>query len=218
MLIDIFVNFGPIIIAILFHELAHGYMAYFLGDDTAKRYGRLSLNPIRHVDVFGTILLPLLLIFSQSGIIIGWAKPVPIDFQRLKHRSRDTVLVASAGIITNIILAMISASLLRLVPHISNQVAQGITGLFLLNLVAFNIVLAIFNALPIPPLDGSKILFGWSKNPTIQKILDSDRQGMFIIIFLIFLLPLLAQYMGYNFNPFSSYLIGSSKYFLSLLL
>lgn len=218
MIIDVLLTFGPVIIAIILHELAHGYMAYMLGDDTAKRYGRLSLNPIRHVDFFGTIIIPALLIFSQSGIIIGWAKPVPVDFNRLKHQSRDTVLVASAGIIVNIILALTCASLLRLVHLIPNQMIQGFSGLFLINMVAFNIVLAIFNAIPIPPLDGSKILFGWIKNLKVQRFLDSNREGMLIIILLVFILPMIASYLGYNFNPFSDYMMKTSKYFISLIL
>ena len=175
MLISILVNFVPIIIAIVLHEVAHGYAAYLLGDDTAKRYRRLSLNPVRHVDVFGTLILPTLLILSKTGLVFGWAKPVPVDFSRLRNPRRDTLIVAAAGIITNIFLAALSALALHWVAGLDNSIGKSIASLFLINMVAFNIVLAVFNALPIPPLDGSKILLGWSDNPKVQKFLDSSK-------------------------------------------
>lgn len=218
MLLSIVVYFIPIIIAIVLHEVAHGYTAWILGDDTAKRLRRLSLNPVRHIDVFGTLILPALLLLSQTGIVFGWAKPVPVDFSRLSNPKRDTVLVASAGIVMNIVLAIISAGLLKLTPLISSQLIQGIVTLFLINMVVFNIVLAVFNALPIPPLDGSKILFGWSTDPRIQKFLDSAKAGSVFIIFVAFILPVICRYFGFEFNPFGWYLIKTSQYFISLLI
>lgn len=218
MLISLFVNFVPIIIAIVLHEIAHGYAAYFLGDPTAKNYGRLSLNPIRHVDVFGTLILPALLLLSKTGFLFGWAKPVPVNFNRLAHPYRDTVIVASAGIIVNLILAFLSAMLMKAVPHITNPLIQGITSLFLVNMVAFNIVLAVFNILPIPPLDGSKILFGWSSNPYVQKFVDSYKIGSLFIVFIAFILPVISHRLGFDFNPFGAYIIKTSKFFISLLL
>lgn len=144
MLISILVNFVPIIIAIVLHEVAHGYAAYLLGDDTAKRYRRLSLNPVRHVDVFGTLILPTLLILSKTGLVFGWAKPVPVDFSRLRNPRRDTLIVAAAGIITNIFLAALSALALHWVAGLDNSIGKSIASLFLINMVAFNIVLAVF--------------------------------------------------------------------------
>lgn len=163
-MVSLIVNFVPIILAIVLHELAHGYAAYRLGDNTAKICGRLTLNPLKHVDLFGTILLPALLYFSQAGFMFGWAKPVPVNFNNLRRSKRDLIIVASAGIVTNLALAVVSAVLLKFISILPQSTAQGVIGLFLLNMVVFNMVLAIFNALPIPPLDGSKILFGWIKN------------------------------------------------------
>ena len=218
MLLSIVVYFIPIIIAIVLHEIAHGYTAWILGDDTAKRLRRLSLNPVRHIDVFGTLILPALLLLSQTGIVFGWAKPVPVNFSRLSNPKRDTILVASAGIVMNILLAIISAGLLKLTPLISSQLTQGIVALFLINMVVFNIVLAVFNALPIPPLDGSKILLGWSSDPRIQKFLDAARAGSVFIIFIAFILPVICRYFGVEFNPFGWYLIKTSQYFISQLI
>ncbi len=218
MLLSIVVYFIPIIIAIVLHEIAHGYTAWILGDDTAKRLQRLSLNPVRHIDVFGTLILPALLLLSQTGIVFGWAKPVPVNFSRLSNPKRDTILVASAGIVMNILLAIISAGLLKLTPLISSQLTQGIVALFLINMVVFNIVLAVFNALPIPPLDGSKILLGWSSDPRIQKFLDAAKAGSVFIIFIAFILPVICRYFGVEFNPFGWYLIKTSQYFISLLI
>lgn len=218
MIVTLIVNFIPIVFAIVLHELAHGYVAYRLGDNTAKMMGRLSLNPIRHVDIFGTILLPALLFFSQAGFLFGWAKPVPVNFSNLRNFKRDMILVSAAGIITNLILAIISAVLLKLISFMPQSAAQGIIGLFLLNMVVFNIVLAVFNALPIPPLDGSKILFGWVEKPWAQKYVSADRQGLAVIVLLAFILPIIGDKLGLNLNLFGMYLIKTSKIIISFLL
>lgn len=217
-LLSIFVNFLPIILAIVLHEMAHGYAAYWCGDNTAKQYGRLSLNPLRHVDLFGSLLFPLILLLSKTGFVFGWAKPVPVNFDNLRHPKRDLFIVASAGIVTNLLLAFLAAMLLHLAAYIPSRLVQGIVTLFLMNLVIFNIVLAVFNALPIPPLDGSKILLGWSDNRYIQKFLQADRQGTLFIILIAFVVPMLFRYVGYDFNPFGAYMIKASKFFISLFL
>ena len=113
MLISILVNFVPIIIAIVLHEVAHGYAACWCGDNTAKQHKRLSLNPLRHIDVFGTLILPAILLLAKTGFIFGWARPVPVNYANLRHPKRDILLVASAGIITNLLLALVSAQLIR---------------------------------------------------------------------------------------------------------
>ena len=218
MIISLIVNFVPIILAIILHELAHGYTAYKLGDNTAKMFGRLSLNPIRHVDIFGTLILPALLFFSKAGFLFGWAKPVPVNFDNLRSFKRDMILVSAAGIVMNIFLAIISAFLLKLISFLPQSTAQGIIGLFLLNMVVFNIVLAVFNALPIPPLDGSKILFGWIEKPWAQKYVSSDRQGLAAIVLFAFILPIIGDKIGINLNLFGMYLIKTSKLFISILL
>ena len=210
-MVSLIVNFVPIILAIVLHELAHGYAAYRLGDNTAKICGRLTLNPLKHVDLFGTILLPALLYFSQAGFMFGWAKPVPVNFNNLRRSKRDLIIVASAGIVTNLALAVVSS----IQPQ---STAQGVIGLFLLNMVVFNVVLAIFNALPIPPLDGSKILFGWIKKPWAQKYISAERQGLAAIVLIAFILPAVGGRFGFDLNFFGMLLIKGAKFILSILL
>ncbi len=216
--VSLIVNFVPIILAIVLHELAHGYAAYKLGDNTAKIYGRLTLNPLSHVDIFGTVLLPALLYFSQAGFMFGWARPVPVNFANLRHFRLGVIIVAAAGIVTNLALAGIAAVLLKFVDILPPNAVQGITGLFLLNMVVFNIVLAIFNALPIPPLDGSKILFGWINKPWARNYVGAEREGLAAIVLLAFILPAVGNSFGVNLNVFGQLLIRSTKSVLSLFL
>lgn len=206
MLIKILTSAVAVFIAIIAHEIAHGYVARFLGDNTAAKAGRLSLNPLRHVDLFGTIIVPALLFLSKAGFIFGWAKPVPVNYKALRQRKRDIVLVASAGIITNLLLAAASSLFLQLTLWLPTTLLSGILAMFWLNMILFNIVLAVFNLLPIPPLDGSKILLGWSDNVYIQKFLNAERGGLIFIIILAFVLPALLQTAGISFNPFAAYL------------
>lgn len=217
-IVSLIVNFVPIILAIVLHELAHGYAAYRLGDNTAKIYGRLTLNPLKHIDPFGSILLPALLYFSHAGFMFGWAKPVPVNFNNLKNSKRDLIIVSAAGIVTNLVLAIISALLLKAVSFLPQSTIQGILGLFLLNMVVFNVVLAIFNALPIPPLDGSKILFGWVNKPWAQRYVNSERDGLIAIVLLAFILPAVGQSLGFDLNIFGIILLKSAKFILSFLL
>ncbi len=217
-IVSLIVNFVPIILAIVLHELAHGYAAYRLGDNTAKIYGRLTLNPLKHIDPFGSILLPALLYFSHAGFMFGWAKPVPVNFNNLKNSKRDLIIVSAAGIVTNLVLAIISALLLKAVSFLPQSTIQGILGLFLLNMVVFNVVLAIFNALPIPPLDGSKILFGWVNKPWAQRYVNSERAGLIAIVLLAFILPAVGQSLGFDLNIFGIILLKSAKFILSFLL
>ncbi len=206
MIIKIITSAIAVFIAIIAHEIAHGWVAYKLGDNTAKRQSRLSFNPVKHIDMFGTVILPILLFLSKSGFIFGWAKPVPVNYNNLKHRKRDVLLVASAGIIMNILLALISSLFLKISLLIPYQILSGILAMFWLHMIFFNIVLAVFNLLPIPPLDGSKILLGWSDNLIINKILNSERQGLVIIIFVIFIIPTILQHFNLYFNPIADYL------------
>lgn len=217
-IVSLIVNFVPIILAIVLHELAHGYAAYRLGDNTAKIYGRLTLNPLKHIDPFGSILLPALLYFSHAGFMFGWAKPVPVNFNNLKNSKRDLIIVSAAGIVTNLVLAIISALLLKAISFLPQSTIQGILGLFLLNMVVFNVVLAIFNALPIPPLDGSKILFGWVNKPWAQRYVNSERDGLIAIVLFAFILPAVGQSLGFDLNIFGIILLKSAKFILSFLL
>lgn len=209
MIIKIATSALAVFTAIIAHEIAHGYVAKRLGDDTAQQQGRLSLNPLKHIDIFGTLILPVLLFLAKTGFIFGWAKPVPINYAKLRSKY-GIVLVASAGVMMNFILALISAVLLKLSFLIPFGAISGVLAMFWLQMIFFNIVLAVFNLLPLPPLDGSKILLGWSDNQYIQKFLNSDRTGLIFIIFVAFILPALLQTFGINFNPFAAYLRQTS--------
>lgn len=204
MITQIFCSLITIFIAIIIHEIAHGYIAWKLGDDTAKQAGRLSFNPMQHIDIFGTIILPIILLFSKSGFVFGWAKPIPVNYSKLQNKKRNIILVASAGIIANFILAVISAIMLKISVILPANPFNGIMAMFWLNMIFFNIFLALFNLLPIPPLDGSKMLLSWSNNKWIKKYLNSDRGGLIAIILLLFIIPAFLQSFGINFNPLAS--------------
>jgi Zn-dependent protease len=179
----------PVIIAITLHEAAHGYVARHFGDDTAERAGRISLNPLRHVDLFGTILLPGLLLLSHAGFLFGYAKPVPVNFAALRHPKRDMIWVAAAGPGMNILLAIISALLLFAAIHIG-----GANDRFLLaalwTSVEINLVLAIFNLLPVPPLDGGRVAVGLLPQPLSIALAQLGRFGMLLLVAIFILLPL----------------------------
>lgn len=182
MFFELINTFVPVFMAIVLHEIAHGYAALKLGDDTAYRYGRLSFNPMNHIDWVGTILLPLMLWRMNAPFMFGWAKPVPVNFYRLRNRFRDTVIVASAGIIINALLAVLAVIIFKILP---NE--------FCLNLLMINLALIFLNILPFPPLDGSKIFFGWINRPWAQKYVAAERKGMIILIAVIVAAPLLAD-------------------------
>ncbi len=214
---DLVFKFIPLMAAIILHEVAHGYAALWMGDDTAQKQGRLSFNPLKHIDPFGTILLPLMLWIAHAGIILGWAKPVPVDFSNLKHPRKGMFWVSAAGIIMNIWLAIISALLMLLIPFVHSPYMQMVLNLFFLNMIVYNIVIALFNALPIPPLDGSKIFFGWINKPWAVKYINSGKTGLAIIVFLVFILPEIGRAIGWNWNLFRHYIIGSTRFLTSLL-
>ena len=165
----------PLLYAIIFHELAHGWVAYRMGDSTAKSLGRLSLNPLKHLDPMGTLML---FIFG-----FGWAKPVPVNFSQLRGRRTGMILVSAAGIITNTILAFIAVFLTRIL----SLSPSGVPAELLYYFAQINIILAAFNLIPLPPLDGSKILMGFA-SPSVQNFLFRiERYGFFIIIALLYL-------------------------------
>jgi Zn-dependent protease len=189
----------PILIAVTFHEAAHGFVAHLLGDDTAWRLGRVSFNPFKHVDPFGTIILPALLLFARSPFLFGYAKPVPVNFRALNHPRRDMILVAAAGPAMNLLLATLAALAIHVVVYMSG-VAQVFIFENLKNALVLNVILAVFNLLPIPPLDGGRIIVGLLPNALARPFSRLEPYGLILLIGLLIVLPLLGEQVGLNLN------------------
>jgi Zn-dependent protease len=191
----------PVLLAITVHEVAHGWIASRLGDKTALMMGRLTLNPLKHVDPMGTILVPGLMMLLQSGFIFGWAKPVPITWQNLKHPKRDMALVAAAGPISNLLMGVAWALVIRLGLMLGESglalVYMGIAGIFI------NTLLMVLNLLPLPPLDGGRVMTGLLPGPWAYKFSLIEPYGFFILIALlvsgvlgVILWPLISLVLG----------------------
>ncbi|MGE4063540.1 MAG: site-2 protease family protein [Rhodospirillaceae bacterium] len=189
----------PAILAITLHEAAHGYAALFRGDPTAKEAGRLTLNPVRHVDPVGTVLLPGFLIATGAPFLFGWAKPVPVDFSRLRNPRQDMVLVAIAGPGTNLLLAIVSALFIHL-AFLAPQPSQQWLVDMLVQSMRFNVILGLFNMIPIPPMDGGRVAVGLLPLPAARALARLENYGMFIILGAVVLLPWLGSTIGADLN------------------
>lgn len=202
----------PVIVAITFHEAAHGWVAWRLGDDTAYRLGRVTFNPLRHIDLFGTIILPAaLLLITQGHAMFGYAKPVPVNFARLHRPRRDMVLVAGAGPGINLTLALAAAFLIRLADQAPGAFGQWL-GVNLAYAVFFNVVLAVFNMLPLPPLDGGRVAVGILPRPLAMRLARLERYGFLIVVGILFLLPLVGRQLGMNFDVFGWLVIQPAQW------
>jgi Zn-dependent protease len=190
----------PILLAVTLHEAAHGWVAMKLGDPTAKLMGRVTFNPLKHIDPIGTVGLPAAMVLLSGGkMIFGFAKPVPVDFRRLRQPRRDMVLVAAAGPGINLAMAIVAAAALHSLSFLTGDVQEWV-GWNLANALYINALLAIFNMIPLPPLDGGRVAVGilpWSLARHLAKL---ERAGIFIILGVLFLLPIIGDKIGVDLN------------------
>ena len=190
----------PVLLAITMHEAAHGYVAWRLGDPTAMRAGRVTANPLKHIDPIGTLLLPGLLLLVRAPFLFGFAKPVPVDFSKLRKPKRDMVLVAIAGPASNLLLAILSALLIGL-----ESILPASAGLWLVsnleNSIIINLLLAIFNLIPLPPLDGGRVAVGLLPRSLGWRLAKLEKFGLFILLGLLFIVPMLMKEIGVVFDP-----------------
>lgn len=202
----------PVLLAVTLHEASHGFVAWRLGDDTAKRLGRVTFNPLRHIDPFGTVILPAMLLLATGGrMMFGFAKPVPVNFARLRRPRRDMVLVAAAGPGINLAMAFAAAVLVARIPAQPGQALEWI-GYNLFNVVWINVLLAVFNMLPLPPLDGGRVAVGLLPDVFARPLSRLEPYGFFVIIGLLFVLPLLGSTIGVDIGIVQWLVIGPAEW------
>ena len=207
----------PVVIAITFHEAAHGGGAWRLGDPTAKILGRVTFNPLKHIDPFGTVILPALLLFGSGGqMMFGFAKPVPVDYGRLRQPRSGMVLVAVAGPASNLLLAVVAALAMHGLVAFDGDFREWVAR-NLVNAVYINCLLCVFNMIPLPPLDGGRVAVGLLPPVLGMRLARLERAGFVILIAALFLLPLLGDSFGMNLNIFWWLVGGPAEYLMKLI-
>jgi Zn-dependent protease len=207
----------PLVVAITFHEAAHGFVAHRLGDNTAWQLGRVSFNPFRHIDPFGTLILPAVLLLTRAPFLFGYAKPVPVNFRNLNHPRIDMVWVALAGPLTNVILATAAAAAFHLLPFVPANGAQWVAD-NLKNALVINVILAVFNMLPIPPLDGGRVAVGLLPRALAMPLARLEPYGMLILIGILILIPMFGSQFGLNLDIISSIVRAATGFVIRLIL
>ena len=207
----------PLLIAITFHEAAHAFVAHQRGDDTAWQLGRVTFNPLKHIDPVGTVFLPAMLLLSHSPFLFGYAKPVPVNFRRLNNPRFDMVLVALAGPVTNILLALAAGLAFHLLPFVSGNWALWVAH-NLENAIVINAALAVFNMMPIPPLDGGRVAVGLLPRPLAAPLARLEPFGMLLLIGILIVLPLAGSQFGLNLDVISALLRTATDFIIRLLL